>query len=860
MSTKLNVRNFRWAQLPLYAVAFTTLVALAIPARAEPAPQNKGAMQKLVQFGNHSIALHADTGIYRSTGGIQKGYAGAEISYTAGKYPTLAMVSSKQGVYTAFRTADNYSAVYLSVSGRFASYGEIVRNGTGLVTDLIVHPSTKKPDAIITVVDDGMGGIYRSPDGNHLTGGGKTKLIYPAGKNRISAIAAANGGIYTAFKFASGSAIYFSADGLELGSLKSVYRGTHDVTRILVLPGKGVNGTDAVLTEFDNGKGGVYFSPDGENLGGGGKTTVAYPANLRAITDMKYANSGVYTVFEGRYVYFSTDGKNLGGGENSSIIYSGFSKVDNGRNVKSIHVERGTGLNGGDSIITGVTDENAYVEYKSRDGRKLTSGASTVAINSESTLNTLGWYQIDQYKSSASQLTPVKYDAANDAQTSYQAMQLGYNGFKLDPVSLENRGVYSGQMIFDVDSNDVVRYGDTGSIAPRSFIKVTRDRAYSATTGKVCFTKEQAESELRGSVSVEAGAMGYSAGIKGRYGQSEVQDSSSRNVLIIGRAYKSKYFLILHKPSIKLNKEFRDYVTRKTSSEVFTDFGTHYPISILFGSLKLTSKKVDEKAFSSSKTTSWGATVSGSGSAFGVDVSAEASVDGSNAISKEVSTQLEKAEATEYGADKPVPLRVLLRPIYELVRPEFFPDEDPATVLALKKKLKQAYDKYKESIPRADIKPDPFLARISEYEGNGRPVMFTFKKAHPDSNMQFFFETATKKRVKIDTQDYYVKRGIEKPAGASNIFEANLMAFPKIKDKQYDYGVAGGTVIVERTRPGKAKEVLKFPINNLTSTYQTLRDANNIGVTISVRGQEVAGSAGGGGIPYPVFPGALPKW
>ena len=140
------------------------------------------------------------------------------------------------------------------------------------------------------------------------------------------------------------------------------------------------NGEDAIITIFGKGVGGVYRSPDRKNLGGGGQTTRPYPDNKHPITAMVVANDGVYTVFAGRSVYFSSDGKYLSGGENPFSIYIGFDDPAGSRVIESLHVEHGTGNNGGDSIITAVTDGDLYVEYKSKDRRRLTSGPDTYSI------------------------------------------------------------------------------------------------------------------------------------------------------------------------------------------------------------------------------------------------------------------------------------------------------------------------------------------------------------------------------------------------------------------------------------------------------------------------------------------------
>lgn len=104
-------------------------------------------------------------------------------------------------------------------------------------------------------------------------------LFYPAddrnpvlvynGSQRATAILACRGVIFTAF---SGGGIYFSPDGQNLGGggrTGKVYAGKQIATTMVCDRGSGVNGSDSVITTFSGG--GVYKSSDGNNLGGGGR-------------------------------------------------------------------------------------------------------------------------------------------------------------------------------------------------------------------------------------------------------------------------------------------------------------------------------------------------------------------------------------------------------------------------------------------------------------------------------------------------------------------------------------------------------------------------------------------------------------
>jgi hypothetical protein len=133
---------------------------------------------------------------------------------------------------------------------------------------------------------------------------GRNPVVVYNGSQRALAIVQYNGGIYTAF---NGGGIYRSPDGENLGgggNTTKVYAGSQTVRAMIVCK-------NAIFTAFSGG--GIYRSPDGQNLGGGGNTTKVYSGTQR-VTDMQCRRDSVVTSFEGGGVYESPDGNNLGGG------------------------------------------------------------------------------------------------------------------------------------------------------------------------------------------------------------------------------------------------------------------------------------------------------------------------------------------------------------------------------------------------------------------------------------------------------------------------------------------------------------------------------------------------------------------
>lgn len=119
---------------------------------------------------------------------------------------------------------------------------------------------------------------------------------------------------------------------------------------------------EALYTAFDGG--GIYRSPDGQNLGGGGRTTRVYPGS-QTVRAMLVCQNAIFTAFSGGGIYRSTDGQNLGGGGNTTRVYDGTQLVSD------MQCRR-------DSVVTSFSGGGVY---ESPDGNNLGGGGRTVRLN-----------------------------------------------------------------------------------------------------------------------------------------------------------------------------------------------------------------------------------------------------------------------------------------------------------------------------------------------------------------------------------------------------------------------------------------------------------------------------------------------
>ena len=118
----------------------------------------------------------------------------------------------------------------------------------------------------------------------------------------------------------------------------------------------------AVYTAFDQGY--IYRSPDGQNLGGGGRTETVYKGSA-TVNVMMVCQNAIFTAFRGGYIYRSPDGRNLGGGGNTGSVYRGSGQVN-----------RMQCVNG--NVVTSFVGAGVY---QSPDGNNLGGGGKTIKLS-----------------------------------------------------------------------------------------------------------------------------------------------------------------------------------------------------------------------------------------------------------------------------------------------------------------------------------------------------------------------------------------------------------------------------------------------------------------------------------------------
>jgi hypothetical protein len=256
------------------------------------------------------------------------------------------MVPFRGGMLTSFNDDDS---VYFSPDGQnlcgggnTVSYGGNVRARHN-PTDPVVRIHTVIPydQGVFSLIDKSPGTRVRySPDGRNLVGGGNTIVVYD-GQADVTAMLVHRGGVLTAFMGLVGKwkgfGVYFSPDGLNLdggGATRLVYSGLGIVSKFL--EHRTATNSKRVIAEFvgthftgrDPKPWGIHSSSIADYaLIRTGVTAKVYDGKGRVAHMIPYLN-GVITAFENASqdrswsTYYSRDGFGIGGGHNTIRVYT----------------------------------------------------------------------------------------------------------------------------------------------------------------------------------------------------------------------------------------------------------------------------------------------------------------------------------------------------------------------------------------------------------------------------------------------------------------------------------------------------------------------------------------------------------
>lgn len=301
------------------------------------------------------------------------------------------------------------------------------------------------------------------------------------------------------------------------------------------------------------------------------------------------------------------------------------------------------------------------------------------------------------------------------------ANHLGYCLPTMHPYDFQRRGVPGAIEIFDYIDSDSKDYRVAGPnyLVPNFLVYKSAKNAEAQMEGKVFTTSAERQKAFAANVGIEAGYEGFGVGgsvsMEGNYGRTKGSATSTNSVQFFATAWQSKYWLSLDKKHAKLSQGFRDFVFKprnfKSESEgkrFFELVGTHYPLAVLYGGRIYKDETIESSSYAKSLATEWGIQGEVKGSGYGVSAAIKGGYSENKSQSKFNSTELSKircaaigggsandfASWTLEGSKDLVPIRVELRPIYELIRPEYFPNRTEIEVQKMRQELQAAYLTY----------------------------------------------------------------------------------------------------------------------------------------------------------------------
>ena len=292
---------------------------------------------------------------------------------------------------------------------------------------------------------------YFSPDGFNLEGNGGSTIPAYTGSVAIKAVVPVNGGVDTLF--ANGS-VYFSPNGQNLGGgctgsvcTMLAYSGTAvPITQIVAAGG----GVDAVLA-VSEGVEKAYFSPDGLNLGGGGNSVSIYRGGVAISQIVPVDSSSVVTLFTNGAAYYSSNNRAIGGGGSTISAYSG-----------SVAIHQILKIGGG--LLTQFSNNAVYL---SPNGQNLGGGGSTISV--------ANWVRANNGP------FPVR-DSAHGAVFN---RRLHLSGGFYNSVYDQQQNGYPSYNYFDLWSTDADESGTSWNSTP--VVACNGDVAVDATSDPVCW-------------------------------------------------------------------------------------------------------------------------------------------------------------------------------------------------------------------------------------------------------------------------------------------------------------------------------------------------------------------------------------
>lgn len=273
----------------------------------------------------------------------------------------------------------------------------------------------------------------------------------------------------------------------------------------------------------------------------------------------------------------------------------------------------------------------------------------------------------------------------------------GYDVLFMDPRDLGTKPgiVDRNNPIFEpTNFEDTPVYRGFGNYqVPAFYAMKVYDQTEGKSTSMLNFNESQSMSAWR--VSAEVGYQGMVGGASASaaYSAAKNQSTASQTMTLKDYKYFSKYWLTLYKQKARLSEEFKQAAIRLPGKDqaafdrFFHVYGTHYPLSTLYGGMGSRTKTFTRQESGSGSSETFDVSVSGNVAGF----SAKAGYGQDKSTSQKMGFESNEeafisrpAGSFENFGSSPandfIPIKVVLEEIYELIRPQLFDETDPAQI------------------------------------------------------------------------------------------------------------------------------------------------------------------------------------
>ena len=287
---------------------------------------------------------------------------------------------------------------------------------------------------------------------------------------------------------------------------------------------------------------------------------------------------------------------------------------------------------------------------------------------------------------------------------------VGYNVLRMDPRDLQNQKGTQRRQLFEPlkkgDTNWRVDTSEAAGVLLPNYLRVIPDIGGQSEQTRFVY---MSESEHMNSWTASLGIIAKGANVGASFNHSKSTQKSNTQMRNQDFTLHWRDWAVINKPEIQLEPEFARRLLalrnadEKTFEQFFEEYGTHYPVATLFGGIRSDWGETEIVQSRVSETTGWN-----------VGIGPKDPKKAENGLSASLGNSTTDASGTSQTSGRggsnstgtldndraaSVPIRVILAPISELVRPQLLKGSQLGTLRA---EFDAAYESYRKRLTGAE--------------------------------------------------------------------------------------------------------------------------------------------------------------